>query len=115
VRCMAVRGKQAKITTIVKHRGYPITCTVPSAGTLTISWYQVPRGAHLAKAKKPVRVATVKKVLRHAGTTKLEIKLTRAGRSLLRGSKRLKLTTKASFTPRGAAAISLTRHIKLAR
>jgi hypothetical protein len=115
VRCMSVRGKQAKIAALLKHRGYKLTCTVPTAGTLTISWYQVPRGAHLAKAKKPVRVATVKKVLRKAGSAKLEIKLTSAGRALLRRSKRLKLTTKASFKPTGAAAVSSTRQIKLAR
>ena len=79
--------------------GYTFSFTAPSAGHLMISWYYVPKGAHLAKAKKPELVAAAGATFHHAGKAHVKLTLTGKGRKLLRGAKHLKLTTKARFAP----------------
>ena len=55
------RGKAAKITAILKARGYTSTFSALIAGVGQIKWYSVPRGAHLTKGpSKPVLVAAGK-------------------------------------------------------
>ena len=92
-----------------------VSFSAPSAGHLVISWYLVPKGAHLAKAKKPVLVATASVTFHHAGKAKVKITLTAKGRRLLKGAKHLKLTAKGSFTPAGGSKTSTTRAINLKR
>lgn len=91
------RGKGAKIRALLSHGGYSFTWTAPSAGRLTISWYQVPNGAHLSRTRMPLLVATVSRDSSHYSKATLTIALTRAGRRLLKSARQLKLTAKASF------------------
>lgn len=81
-RVLASSGKGARIRQLVKHVGYPFSFTAPSAGRLVISWYLVPKGTRLAKAKKPVLVTTVSVVSHKVGKAKIKIVLTGAGRKL---------------------------------
>ena len=75
-----------------------------AAGTVAISWYEVPKGAHLSAAH-PVLVATGTANAAVAGTLKIKIKLTTKGKQVLRHANGLKLTAKASFTRTGKAAV----------
>ncbi len=44
-----------------------------------------------------------------AGTGKLKVNLTAAGKRLLKNAKTLKLTAKGMFTPSGATAVTATK------
>jgi hypothetical protein len=76
----------------------------PVAGKLAIAWYQ---GKVPAGAAKTTLVAVGKRTFTEAGKAKVAVKLTKAGKRLLKGAKRkLKLASKASFTPTGGETIT---------
>lgn len=112
-------GKAAKIAALLKSGGLSISFTALEAGTVVVQWYFVPHGAKLAKRAKgrskakPVLVASGKLTFSGAGTGKLNIRLTAAGKRLLKHAKRLKLTAKGTFTPSGGAAASTTKKFLL--
>ncbi len=106
-------GKSARIGQLLKHGSYSFSFMAPSTGRLAISWYQVPRGAQLTRAKKPVLVARSSVDVHKPGRGNIKIVLTASGRKLLNGARRLKLTTKATFTPTGQDATSTTKTITL--
>jgi hypothetical protein len=112
---LGAHGKNAGIKSLLKHGGYSVTFTAPSAGALVISWYEVPKGARLAKSKKPVLVASAHASFQNAGKATVKIKLTGKGRSLLKHSKHLKLTAKSSFTPSGGSSTSATKSFSIKR
>jgi hypothetical protein len=112
---LAPGGKSASISSLLKHGGLPMSFKALEAGSLVIGWYEVPAGAKLAKAKpKPVLVAKGQAVFSAAGMETVKVKLTAAGRSLLKRSSHLKLVGKATFTPTGKAPISTTRSFSVA-
>jgi len=78
---------------------------------VTISWFQVPAGAKVsAKAKaKPALVATGKRTFAGSGSGAVKIRLTSAGKSLLKHAKQIKLTAQGRFTPDGAPTVSSLR------
>ncbi len=91
VKTLLPSGKSAKIAAILKTGGYVAKVRLLSAGTDTITWYYVPKGAHVAKAKakrKPVVIATGSKKLAKAGKATLKVKLTRAGKAKLKKVKK---------------------------
>ncbi len=112
---LGAHGKNAGIKSLLKHGGYSVTFAAPSAGSLVISWYEVPKGARLAKSKKPVLVASAHATFQNAGKATVKIKLTGKGRSLLKHSKHLKLTAKSSFTPSGGSSTSATKSFSIKR
>ncbi len=112
---LGAHGKNASIKSLLKHGSYSVSFAAPSAGSLVISWYEVPKGAKLAKSKKPVLVASGHMTFQSAGRATVKIKLTGKGRALLKHSKRLKLTAKGSFTPSGAASTSATKSFSVKR
>lgn len=88
------------------------------AGAATVSWYQVPAGAQITRVgakPKPILVAKGTLTVSAASTRKLKIKLTAAGRRLLKHAKRIKLTSKATFKPVGKRAITATKKFTLHR
>jgi len=99
-------GTRAKIATVLNHGGYSFLFTAPSAGRLSISWLRVPRRAHLASQPKTVLIAAATKRFATAGRVRIKIKLTRRGKRLLEAAQRVKLTAKATFTPRGRPSIT---------
>jgi hypothetical protein len=115
VKALAAAGPGAKLGQLLKRGGLVASINAPSAGQLLISWYLVPKGAHLTNAKQPMLVATGRAALKHAGKVKVKIALTRKGRKLLKPAMRIKLTAKGSFTPTGAATTTTTRAITLKR
>jgi hypothetical protein len=112
-RVLKPRGKAAKIGHLLRDRGYTFSFTAPSAGRLVIGWYLVPKGAQLAKAKKPLLAASASVVFDKAQKATIKVSLTGKGRKLLKNAKRVKLTARATFTPAGGTATSLTKTITL--
>jgi hypothetical protein len=103
-------GKAAKIAALLKSGGFTLSFKALEAGTAMIDWYEVPLGAKLAKAKaKSVLVAAGQRTFSAAGTAKITIKLTAAGKRLLKHAKQLKLTGKGTFTPTGKPHITTTK------
>lgn len=94
----AQRG--AKIGSLLKDSATWFRFTALASGTLELSWYEVPKGAHVSSVKskpQPVLVATTTASFKGATLKTVELHLTRAGRALLRKSKRITLTAKAVF------------------
>ena len=111
---LAPHGKSAKIGALLKHRGYAISFVSLIAGRLSIAWYLVPKGARLAGAK-PVLVAVGKIATPASGASKLTVKLTARGRSLLAPGKPLKLTAKGVLAASGRPSLVATRSFTLKR
>jgi hypothetical protein len=109
-RAIVPTGKAARIAAILSAGGYPISFNAPGEGRLAISWQRL-TGAH----SKPDLVASTTVVFHRAGAAKIKITLTRRGRVILKGAKRLKLTAKGSYTLVGRSAVLVTRQFVIAR
>lgn len=110
-------GTAAKIVALLKSGGIVIPLKAPGAGTAVIDWYQVPLGARLAKKTnaRPILVASGKLTFPGAGTARIRIKLTVAGKRLLKHAKQLTLTAEGIFTPIGSPLVSARRTFVLKR
>lgn len=113
-RLLTPGGRGAKIGQLLESGGYSASFTALTAGRLTISWYLVPTGAHLASAK-PVLVASGSASPTAAGPAKLKIKLTRKGRGMLAHARRLALTAKGTLKPSSGTALSAKRSFTVKR
>jgi len=114
-RLLLPRGSNAKIAALLKHHGYSVSFNSLAVGRLSVSWYQVPKGAHLSRAK-PVLVASGKVSTKASGVVKLTLKLTAKGRKLLAAAtKPLKLTAKGVLAPSGAASLRVTHAFTVKR
>jgi hypothetical protein len=102
------RGKSASIRSLLKHGGYSFSFAAPSAGRLQVLWYRLVHGRRLL-------VGTVTFTFRKAGSAKIEIRVTRAGRNLLGHAGKLRLTASAGFTPVGLGTTIASRTITLNR
>jgi hypothetical protein len=108
-------GKAAKLRAIVKAGSYGLSFTAPTSGGLVVSWYVVPKGAHVSSKPQPVLVASGRATFTAAGTLKVTVRLTRKGQRLLSGAKSVKLTSTATFTATGKAPIRAIRTFVLRR
>ncbi len=106
-------GKSTRLRALLKADGLRLSFTSSDPGSLVISWYDVPKGAHLSSKPKPILVATGTTTFATAGIKKLLIELTKAGRRLLTAAKKIKLTAKGTFTPNGKAALVVLRSFTL--
>jgi hypothetical protein len=113
-RLLTPGGRGAKIGRLLENGGYSASFTSLTAGRLTISWYLVPKGAHLASAK-PVLVASGSSSPTAPGPAKLKIKLTRKGRGMLAHARRLALTAKGTLKPSSGTALSAKRSFTVKR
>jgi hypothetical protein len=104
-------GKAATIPALLKSGGLTMSFTALEAGTVIIQWYELPPGAKLARKTKakPVLVANGQASFAGAGTSKVKIRLTSAGRKLLKHLKGLKLAAEGGFRPEGEASVSVTK------
>ncbi len=104
-------GKAAMIAMLLKNGGLTMPFKALEAGTLSVQWYEVPSGAKLAKHSKAKRVLVASGQISFsaAGTGQIKVRLTAAGKRLLKHAKQLKLTAKGMFTPRGEAAVSAAK------
>jgi len=101
-------GKAAKLAGLLKNGGLTMNFTALEAGQVVVGWYSVPAGAKLAthSKAKSVLVASGKLTFSGAGTGRFKIRLTAAGRRLLKHAKQVKLEAKGTFTPTHEAPIS---------
>jgi hypothetical protein len=111
---LAPHGKSAKIGALLKHRGYAVSFVSLIVGRLSIAWYLVPKGARVSAAK-PVLAAVGKTSTPASGASKLTVKLTAKGHSLLAPGKPLKLTAKGVLAASGRPSLVATRSFMLKR
>lgn len=110
------KGKAAKLAALIKATGYSTSFAALGAGTLVIDWYYLPKGAHLASSKpKPVLVAAGKRTFAEAGIQSITLKLTTAGKKLLKHAKRITLTANGTFTAPGTPTVTATKRFTLTR
>jgi hypothetical protein len=110
-------GKTAKTASLLKTGGYSLMFKAPEAGSLTIAWFELPPGAKLAKKAKPkpILIATGQLKFSAAATKTVKLKLTAAGKALLKRSKQVKLTATGTFAPSGNSPVSATKPFTLKR
>lgn len=112
---LAAAEKHARISSLLKARDYRFTLTAPAAGTLELFWYEVPAGAHVASARKPLVVAQAKMSYLTPVQKTVMLRLTKAGLQLIRHSKRIKLTAKAVFSRPSTSALTWLKAFELSR
>lgn len=115
---LAPKGNGARIAAFLK-RAFSVSFHALVAGSLSIDWYFVPPGAHLArsgKAKpKPVLIAAGAARFSKPGTYTVKIKLTARGKQMLKHAKHLGVTAKGVFKPAGSGAVSARKAFVLKR
>jgi alpha-tubulin suppressor-like RCC1 family protein len=109
------KGKAAKLASLAKQKSYSYSFTALSPGKLTITWYFLPKGAHISRKATPVPFASGQLSFKAPGTKKITIKLTTKGKSLIKHKSSIKLTARGSFTPTGKKAITALKTFKLTR
>jgi hypothetical protein len=110
-------GKAARIAALLRAGAYSQRFKAPEAGTAIIKWYFLKPGTKLGgKGKRaPVLVASGSVSFHAAGTTLLKIRLTSAGKQLLRSARRIRLTATSTFTPLGGTAVTTAGAFTLKR
>lgn len=110
------KGKAASIASLLKRGGLTMPFRALEPGVLLVQWYELSKGAKLAKARaKRVLVASGQVTFSTAGNANCKLKLTSAGKKLLKRSSHLQLTAKASFKPTDKAAVNTTKRFSLSR
>jgi streptogramin lyase len=102
-----IRWAPPSIRTLLKSGRTSVRFAAPAAGTLTVVW-SAPNGRAAGAAAKRVIVAKGTKTVSTAGAAGVRVKLTPAGRRLLKGARtRLKISASATFrTTAGTSATS---------
>jgi adhesin/invasin len=103
---LAPSGADASIKAILKHGTYAFSYKAPGAGKLTIDWYE-------GSGKKRKLIGSVSTTIKQAGKTTPKLKLTGVGRTALKHSKRLSLTSSVSFKATGKSAVTRTAKFTL--
>ena len=106
-----------KLAAVLRAGGVKVTFAALYAGSLRLRWYQVPRGAHIARSlasRRPVLVAAGSVSFGHARDATLKLKLTGPGRKLLQASKRVTLTVTGTLAAAGHTATG-KRQLSLSR
>ncbi|MGA9857825.1 MAG: hypothetical protein WBQ18_08170 [Solirubrobacteraceae bacterium] len=104
---LAVHGRAGTIRGVLNHSGYSFVFAAPAPGHLVLAWYSAP------KHGRKLLVATVSLVFHGSGRATAKLQLTAAGRRLLSGTRRMKLTARGSFTPNGHRGVSASRTFTL--
>jgi hypothetical protein len=94
-------GAGASIKSILKHGTYAFSYKAPAAGKLMVDWYE-------GSGKKRKLIGSLTTTFKKAGKSAPKLKLTSAGRTVLKHSKKLSLTSTVTFKAKGKAAVSRT-------
>ena len=110
-------GRTARIAALLRSGAFTALFKAPAAGTAVIDWYYVPPAAKRAgkTARSRVLVASGALRFRAAGRAALKIRLTGAGRRLLSGSRRIRLTATCVFTALGVGPVRTSGTFELRR
>jgi len=104
------RGKAARIGTLLRRKGYALSFSSPAAGAVDITWILRP-----GNRRKAVTVARGHARFAAAGTRRIKLRLTRRGVALLRRTKRIALSGKASLRSPASGSTSATKTFSLRR
>lgn len=86
------------VRSLLKHDGYARTFTAQVAGSVVVKWvYEPPRKGRA----RPVLVASAAATFANPGPVSVRVRLTRAGRRLLRAAGELKVTAEATYVSDG--------------
>jgi hypothetical protein len=112
-RQMTPRGPGSKLAVIVRRGGARLEFKPLQGGKLAICWYTATtvRGRRTA----PVLVARGTRAFERAGARTVHLRLTRAGRRVLRGAQRVRLQARGSFARRVGKPITATKAFVLTR
>ena len=113
LRAAVPTGLNARIAAILAGGGVTVSFAAPAAGAGQLAWYYVPRGAHLAGARKATLVASGRMNTTRARRIRVRLKLTGAGRRLLRLANSRTLTATATYTLRGGLRATARQAIVL--
>jgi hypothetical protein len=83
---------------LVKRGGYRYSFRIPAPGRLTVSWFSAARRGPARQRLNPILIATAKTYVGADTTSRVKLRLTHKGRSLLRRSAPLTVTAEARFT-----------------
>jgi hypothetical protein len=102
---------------LLKRNGYARAIRGLEAGTVGIAWYRAPRGATLASKSthKPLLIAAGRATFSEAASATVKVRLTSAGRRLLKHTKKLRLTARGAFTPVAQPPVVVLRQFALRR
>jgi Bacterial Ig-like domain len=116
-RQLAPQGRAARINTLLATGVFRLLFRAPGAGRAVVHWSYLPVSRKRAgkAARPPLLVASGALTIRAAGSAVLKIHLTGAGRRLLGGSNRIRLTATCVFTPLGATALRTAATFELRR
>ena len=120
-RVLSPVGRGARIAALVRNRGYRVSFAAPDAGRVTLKWYWSPpaprrRPGHRRRPKpRPVLVADAAVAFTATQTSPVRVALTRKGRVLLKGAKRLHLTADAAFTLLDGHRVAVSRAFTVKR
>jgi hypothetical protein len=112
---LSLSGKHANIGQLLKHGGYSVSFSAPSAGQLLISWYLAAKGPSVTSARSRVLVAGAGVAFHQAGKATVKVALTGKGRQLLRQAKHLTITVMTSFTPSDYGTVTRVKRFALKR
>ncbi len=111
---LAPLGRAARIAPLTRVGSFTIAFAAPEAGTVRIYWYRAATGPRGITAK-PLLIASGHVRFSRAGTGRILVRLTPAGRRALRDKTHFTVTAKGSFTPLGGAAVTVSRALALSR
>jgi hypothetical protein len=108
-------GKAIRIGALLKTGGLSLPFKALEAGVASVQWYMVPKGATIAGniKPKPVLVASGKLVFAGAGMGQVKIRLTSAGKKVLKRSRQVRLVVRGEFV--GGAVATTTKGLDLRR
>lgn len=108
-------GKPAKLRRLLKAGEASVIFNAPIAGELVISWYEAPTQTSLPASAHTPLIAQAKVDVVRPGAIRVKIKLTHAGRRLLKGRRQVTLTEQASFASAGKPPVTTTQTFVLKR
>ncbi len=113
-RQMIPKGNAARIPELLRKGGARLSFKALDAGTLVIRWRTVSVKVR-GKRTKAIVVAEGRQTFPRSGTRTVNVKLTKAGRRVLRGATRLRLTAVGTFTRKGRKPVTGTKAFVLTR
>ena len=113
LRMLKPYGNSARLGAVVRNGGYRCTFVAPGAGRLAISWYTLAKSARNRTHK--LLIATAQLHVPGAKTATVTVKLTAAGKTLLKLSHRVHITATGTFTPEHHNGANASSGFTLAR
>jgi hypothetical protein len=108
-------GRGARIGALLRSGVFRGQFRAPEPGSAVLGWYYLPAGAKRARAgtHSPVLIVAGGLQLRSAGSAALTLRLTSAGRRVLAGAQRIKVSARCLFTPVSASPVRASARFEL--